>query len=441
MIDMLLSSGHPALFAALALTAFADTLIGVGVFVFGELAFLTAGAMLASSGSWAGVVVVLIGAWAGDLVSFWLGRRYGARLSRYFLGRARRRRAWRRANALLDRYGVGFVVVSRLLGPVAWVTPFLAGSLGMSPGRFSPASALGVLLGGGQFVLLGALGLTGLDNLSGIWSFVADHWAVMALFAAIATVQVMAYLLLRQRRLWRLCLGALAGGLILVGTNLAYFFAPRPAVSLTPLPPLTACALPSTDLLATPGSTALHQPQPINVALISARPPEQLMAALGWTRNAIFHRGSIPPATFLSLISAGTPPVSELFFQGQSARAAFQLPGSLSTRVHIRWWGVPDGTGRTLYLGAISRDEELAIKYYDTIPAILHDIDPEVDPPRDDLARRVAAHPGVKVAGWAPLGTAVPDAAGLDYLTDGKVLILHDTGMTLSAAERTCLGL
>ncbi|MEM9592470.1 MAG: hypothetical protein AAF967_14260, partial [Pseudomonadota bacterium] len=44
------------------------------------------------------------------------------------------------------------------MGPVAWVTPFLAGTLGMPRLVFLGAAALGVLLGVGQFLIYGAIG-------------------------------------------------------------------------------------------------------------------------------------------------------------------------------------------------------------------------------------------------------------------------------------------
>ncbi len=110
------------------------------------------------------------------------------------------------------------------------------------------------------------------------------------------------------------------------------------------------------------------------------------MMELGWQQNRIFTRGAISLSEYIHLLWEGTPPVSELTSRGETARSAFQLPGTLSQWVHIRWWKVGHAGERRLYLGAISRDEELAVKYYGPIPALLHDIDPEVDRVRDDLA-------------------------------------------------------
>ena len=64
------------------------------------------------------------------------------------------------------------------MGPVAWITPTLAGSLDISWLRFSIGSFLGVLIGVGQFVLYGWLlaagsGLIGFD----LGRFVMTHAA------------------------------------------------------------------------------------------------------------------------------------------------------------------------------------------------------------------------------------------------------------------------
>lgn len=144
--------------AGLALIAFGDTLIGVGFFVFGEVAFLAAGAAFAANGTTLPGLVVLIAAWAGDIVSFYVGRRFGFRIALPLLKRRKRRSAWRRAKKALAARGVVFVIVSRLLGPVAWITPFLAGTLHMPPLKFAFAAAIGVALGVGQFLILGAVG-------------------------------------------------------------------------------------------------------------------------------------------------------------------------------------------------------------------------------------------------------------------------------------------
>ena len=164
--------------AILAAIAFCDTLIGVGFFVFGEVAFLAAGAAFASDGLVFPALTVLVFAWAGDLTSFLLGRRVGPRISRRLMTKRKNRATWRKARVALGKRGATFVVLSRLLGPVAWITPFLAGTLGMPAGIFVPAAALGVLLGVGQFLVFGALGQKAIESLL---AGLSPHLVVMAM--------------------------------------------------------------------------------------------------------------------------------------------------------------------------------------------------------------------------------------------------------------------
>ena len=147
MQDLLASLDSPAGLAVLAALAFGDTLIGVGFFVFGELAFLAAGAAITANGAYLPALIVLFAAWAGDVASYTIGATYGARISPLFLNRLKRRKVWRRARVETEHRGAAFVVKSRSLGSVAWVTPFLAGTLGMPRRVFLGAAVQPPLIG------------------------------------------------------------------------------------------------------------------------------------------------------------------------------------------------------------------------------------------------------------------------------------------------------
>jgi membrane protein DedA with SNARE-associated domain len=443
-MDFLLHYSEAGILFALALIAFLDTLIGIGFFVFGEVAFLAAGATLATTGQWGGVIVVMLAAWLGDQTSFFLGRRLGARLIIRFLKPAKRRRAWRRAAAKLHRHGAGFIVLSRLFGPTAWVTPFLAGSAGFPADKFAFASAAGVLLGVGQFITIGALGALGLSNVQGIGAFVIAHWVAIVIFVTMAAVFLVIITQSKRHALARLILASFAAAFVFLSANLLYFFgttSPASAGEPKPLTAKSACDLTGLPLLASAGPTNMHLPQPVNIALFSAKEPRALMADLGWIENTIFKRGDMGLLEFVQLIRQRTPPVSELYFQGRSADTAHQLPGTLAQRVHIRWWQVAKVEGGHLYFGAISRDEEIAVKYYEAIPAILHDIDHKVDLARDAFAKEVTHLTNYDSLGLAPLMPPTDELAAQDYVTDGGVLILKDAKTPLPPDQISCLGL
>ncbi|WP_424972711.1 LssY C-terminal domain-containing protein [Dinoroseobacter sp. S76] len=436
-MDALLSSlDSVAGLVVLALLAFGDTLIGVGFFVFGELAFLAAGAAFAANGALIPGIVVLVAAWAGDVTSYLIGERYGARISLPFLKRLKRRKAWRRARSELARRGAVFVVISRFLGPVAWVTPFLAGTLGMRRRQFLLAAALGVILGAGQFLVYGAIGARVMDALL---PFVLDHHAVFLLL--ICMILSSLYVWRRSERgvvLRGLQVLAIAAAIFLA-SNLTYFFvfnshAAQGAPRMTYDSVCDAAAGPFT---VDPGSTDLHLPQPVNVILLSDGTGADLMAALGWHRNVTFTHDEIGFVTYLGLVLQSTPPVSELYLRGVPADSAHQMSGTLKVREHIRWWQM----GAGVHLGAISKTEEIAIKYYSHLPVLLHDIDPKVDLSRALLADQVADLPGYRVLGLAALTLPVSDGIVADYETDGDILVLAKEGYVLPPDLADCLGL
>jgi undecaprenyl-diphosphatase len=138
--------------------AFAETGAFVGLVAPGETAMLLGG-LVAGQGQID--VVTLIGivwacAVAGDLTSFFLGRRLG----RSFLVRhgAKVQITEERLHTVerfFDRHGGKAILLGRFVGLVRAIAPFLAGSSGMRLRRFAPYDIVGAGLWGSTFVLLG----------------------------------------------------------------------------------------------------------------------------------------------------------------------------------------------------------------------------------------------------------------------------------------------
>lgn len=142
---------------SLALGTFCDSFIGINIFVPGEPFYLAAGYQLFHANLFA-VFMALLGGWLGDQLSYWVGLRYGRKVQRLLIRfRPKLRRRIAKCRALMSKKGSWIILFARVLGPVAWFMPFIAGSMGVSWARFSVFSTLGLLLGGGQFILLGYL--------------------------------------------------------------------------------------------------------------------------------------------------------------------------------------------------------------------------------------------------------------------------------------------
>lgn len=120
--------------------------------------------------------------------------------------------------------------------------------------------------------------------------------------------------------------------------------------------------------------------------------------------------------------------VSDLYWRNQPQDMAFQLPGNLMKRSHIRWWnaGLDSNSNQPKWLGAISYDDGLKVTPYSGIVTILHKIDPNVDEERDRLELQVRQNlPQVSIE-HHPLAQVEVLNDDHDYFTDGNILVIGE---------------
>jgi membrane protein DedA with SNARE-associated domain len=150
--------GAPAWLVYLIVGAlvFAEDALFVGFVLPGETAAVLGG-VAASRGQVelpVMIAVVVLAAILGDSVGYEVGHRYGARILQLrFLARHHRRLA--DAQDLLARRGGGAVFLGRFVAFFRAVMPALAGTSHMPYRRFLPFNAVGGLVWGTGFVLLG----------------------------------------------------------------------------------------------------------------------------------------------------------------------------------------------------------------------------------------------------------------------------------------------
>jgi membrane protein DedA with SNARE-associated domain/membrane-associated phospholipid phosphatase len=138
--------------------AFFETGAFIGLVAPGETALLLGG-LVAGQGQvdvLTMIAVVWAAAVAGDLTSFFLGRRLG----RSFLVKHGPRvqiteERLEQVERFFDRHGGKAILIGRFVGLVRAIAPFLAGSSGMPLRRFVPYDVVGAGLWGSTFVLLG----------------------------------------------------------------------------------------------------------------------------------------------------------------------------------------------------------------------------------------------------------------------------------------------
>jgi membrane protein DedA with SNARE-associated domain/membrane-associated phospholipid phosphatase len=138
--------------------AFFETGAFVGLVAPGETALLLGG-LVAGQGHidvLTMIAIVWAAAVAGDLTSFYLGRRLG----RAFMVKHGARvqiteERLHQVERFFDRHGGKAILLGRFVGLVRAIAPFLAGSSGMPLRRFVPYDVIGAGLWGSSFVLLG----------------------------------------------------------------------------------------------------------------------------------------------------------------------------------------------------------------------------------------------------------------------------------------------
>jgi membrane protein DedA with SNARE-associated domain len=135
--------------------AFLETGAFVGLIAPGETAIVLGGVVAASGRI--SLAAVLLVAWVcaalGDLASFWLGRRLGHRfLHRQSVIPARH---IAKVERFYTRHGAKAILVGRFVGLVRAISPFLAGSSGLSLRGFLPWSVLGTFVWASAFTLVG----------------------------------------------------------------------------------------------------------------------------------------------------------------------------------------------------------------------------------------------------------------------------------------------
>jgi membrane protein DedA with SNARE-associated domain/membrane-associated phospholipid phosphatase len=155
------------IFPLVGAMAFLETGAFVGLVAPGETAVILGGALTAKGDQSLAVMlgVVWFSAWAGDGVSFWIGRKLGRG---FLLRHGPRLRITRERLAQVEtyfqRHGGKTIVIGRFIGVVRALAPFIAGSSGLRYLAFLPYSILGTGLWAAAFVMLGFFGADALNR-------------------------------------------------------------------------------------------------------------------------------------------------------------------------------------------------------------------------------------------------------------------------------------
>jgi membrane protein DedA with SNARE-associated domain/membrane-associated phospholipid phosphatase len=147
--------------------AFLETGAFVGFVAPGETVVILGGAVAGQGATsvYVTIAVVWFCAWAGDSVSFLLGRRLGRE---FVLRHGERVRITPERFAQVERYfrrhGGKTILIGRFIGLVRALAPFVAGSSGMRYSQFVPFSILGTGLWSAVFTVIGYFASRSIDT-------------------------------------------------------------------------------------------------------------------------------------------------------------------------------------------------------------------------------------------------------------------------------------
>lgn len=153
--------GGTIFIAAVFLIAFLEALVGIGLIMPGSVLTVFSG-WLAFQGKAPILVIMAVAAWGaflGDLLSYWLGSRFGGHLWRWRL-LEKRQNLLRLTELFFYEHGGKGIFFGRFLGPIRGLVPFVAGASHMRPVAFFCYAMVSSLLWGISYPGLGFLGGT-----------------------------------------------------------------------------------------------------------------------------------------------------------------------------------------------------------------------------------------------------------------------------------------
>ena len=153
--------GGMLFFTVVFIVAFLEALVGIGLIMPGSVLTVFSG-WLAFHGK-APISMIMasagLGAVLGDLLSYWLGARFGIHLWNWQLLK-KHEGLLRLTELFFFEHGGKSVLLGRFLGPIRGLVPFVAGASQMRPSAFSCYAIISGILWGISYPGIGYLGGT-----------------------------------------------------------------------------------------------------------------------------------------------------------------------------------------------------------------------------------------------------------------------------------------
>lgn len=137
------------------------------------------------------ILFCTIGAITGDLISYWIGGRLGAKL----MTRKSFRKRWKlikHAEGFFIEHGGKSLFFARFLGPLRGITPFIAGGARMQPGPFFNYTLISGILWGIAYPGVGFLG-------GASWQYAQSLTTRFGLLIGLALLVTIVHTLLKRK--------------------------------------------------------------------------------------------------------------------------------------------------------------------------------------------------------------------------------------------------
>ncbi len=400
-----------------------ETVIGFSFFIYGELFFLS-GSILAGMGVlniWAVIIILYSGGIIGDNISYILGKRYGTafytKLRKIkFINRVINKKNYHKGVKFFRKYGALSVFFGRLLGPLSWITPFVVGSYKLKYRKFLPYEIAGVVIGIGQFILVGYFFGRHFDTvLKLLYTYI-----LVIIFLLVCLIFFYYYLKKRKllsqfknflkeekkKALYLVAKNSIIFTTLLIIIYLLFllfiFFIDTPyqkdnfptSYNISKISHIKNCKKYGLYY----DSTKADIIQPINI-IIKTKMSIKKILGKEWIQNEIFLQNSISFSKYIHLLQDKIPPVSSLLFLNLPQNLAFQYKSKyLSKREHIRIWNFIDKKSKIhRYYASISYDDGYKFSFYNYFITPVHSISKNIDKSRDFFYKYISKRKDLKI--------------------------------------------
>lgn len=433
-----------------------ETIIGFSFFVYGEIFFLS-GSILAGMGIldiWIVMAILYGGGVTGDNISYLLGRKYGfafySKLKKIkLLKKFINKHNFTKGIKFFRKYGALCVFFGRLLGPISWVTPFVAGVYKLEYKKFLPYEVAGALVGISEFIIVGYFFGKHFDAVLNI----LETYMFVLLFFIILLYGLYYYLkkknilknfraMIKEDRkkaithIFKHSFVYLFGALVLYLLFLfVLFFIDNPKEKTDYLKPYDMYIISNIKDCKKLGLYYKDDKkitiQPINIIIKTPLDVKDIVDGK-WVKNDIFKQNHISFLEYIHFLKEKIPPVSSLYFMNLPQNFAYQYKtDSISKREHIRFWEFKEKDKKTkVYYASISYDDGYEFSFYNYFITPIHKIDKDIDKSRDFFYNYLLSRKDLKVkCHYNQTKCKIKEVKGDNepseeqrYFSDGKIL-------------------